>query len=329
MPFQLTNDKLQSIAVNCVTQFLNKEASLSQAVSKQAQALELNPEQTKRVIEASNTIAHLRQLEKAADRTFEFKVADYNEVMADMCVPPAVEKTAAAKEPEVKEAVAAVVQMDSISPVSLLSSEYFQKSAERTTQEQNFLIEKEMYRVKSQLEKMATDKVELQLSLASATDKVHKDPRALEKIACVISDEPTQNKMLKLCGIEKRAAENLVFTNKDLAGVNKVYDLYKQAVAMLDEEAKMKYFADRAYKHLYEKKAGIIGDALGSVAGGITGAIGWMGKKVLGGGLSAAKSVGNAIIHNPGRTAGIATTVLEGQSYNHANNVNDLNSTPS
>ena len=94
MATDLTQELLQDIAVKVVSQFMTKQSSLSGAIADEAKAHELNPEQIKRVIEASNTIAYLRQLEDAHDRSFEFPVAEYRDVMGKMVLPDTVTKTA-------------------------------------------------------------------------------------------------------------------------------------------------------------------------------------------------------------------------------------------
>ena len=90
MSFELTNENLQNIAARCTAIFLTKQASLSEALAKEAMDLELNPDQIHRAIEATNTVAYLKQLEESPDRTFEFPVADYKEVIAKMVLPEEV-----------------------------------------------------------------------------------------------------------------------------------------------------------------------------------------------------------------------------------------------
>lgn len=87
MATDLTPELLQEIAVKVVSQFMTKQAGLSDSIAYEAKNMELNPEQIKRVIETSNTVAYLRQLEDAHDRSFEFPVAEYNQVMSHMVLP--------------------------------------------------------------------------------------------------------------------------------------------------------------------------------------------------------------------------------------------------
>lgn len=262
---ELTPERLQSIAVDCVTQYMNKQASLSEAIAKEAQCLELNSDQTKRVIEAANTIAYLRQLEKAADRTFEFPVADYSEVMGKMCIPE-LQKAASEekKEDEKKEDKEEKSEKsertfpwskkedkDSKEDKDEDKDEDKKKSEE---QEKVAMLTREFFRAKSNLEKIACDKVGLHLKLSSAASILHKDSLGLEKLAEIVEEEhfsPT----LALCGIEKRAAESRVFTDKELDPAREVYSLYKEAKALIDTETELKSFVKRAESFFFNKQA--------------------------------------------------------------------------
>lgn len=324
MSFQLTTDKLQGIAISCVTQFMNKEASLSEAIAKQAQDLELNSDQTKRVIEATNTIAYLRQLEKAADRTFEFKVADYNDVMSSMCNP----EVGVIKEAGVVTPLSVEITKVHNAPL------YMQKSAERTDRENRSWLSKELYKVKGQLVKIAEDKVEIQLSLAKAAAKVRRESHPLEKLAHIVPAEDL-DKMLVLCGIEKKASEDRVFTSSELCASKEVYELYKVATETVKLEASKLDFVNRSSKVLYqtpiEKSAGLgemVGSTIGATIGAGARALGWVGGKALGSLGSVVGTAGKYTIKNPGKVAGVAGTALEAGSMTHTNKVSDLNAVP-
>ena len=67
----LTPELLQSISVKCAAKFMSKQASLSKAVADEALTNELGPEQIKRVIETTNTIAYLSKEAIYASSTSE------------------------------------------------------------------------------------------------------------------------------------------------------------------------------------------------------------------------------------------------------------------
>lgn len=83
----MSSDQLRDISVAVVEEFINNKIPLSQGLAKQAALHELNSEQIQRCVEASNTICHLAILGKAEDRTFEFPLCKFAEVMAHAAAP--------------------------------------------------------------------------------------------------------------------------------------------------------------------------------------------------------------------------------------------------
>src|SRR4051812_18287701 len=83
----MTPEQIRDCAVHVVEEFINKKVPLSQGVASCAELQALNSEQIKRVIEATNSIAYLKLLNGAEDRTFEFPVAEYTEVMGHLALP--------------------------------------------------------------------------------------------------------------------------------------------------------------------------------------------------------------------------------------------------
>lgn len=225
---------------------MNKQASLSGAIAKEAQELELNSEQTKRVIEATNTIAYLRQLEKAADRTFEFPVADYSEVMSAMCIPEFQKAASEEEEKEESKEEEKKEQENGSGDEEKQDEETKDEDKEKAEQQEKVaMLTREFFRAKSNLEKIACDKIDLQLRLSSAASILHKDPQGLEKLAEVVAEDDF-NATLALCGLEKRACDNLVFTDKELDSARTVYGLYKEAQELVKTEAELQDFVKRA-----------------------------------------------------------------------------------
>jgi hypothetical protein len=324
MTFELTPERLQEIAVGCVTQFIQKQASLNEAISKEAMDLELNPEQTKRVIEASNTIAYLRQLEKSADRTFEFEVADYGKVMANMTMPEDMLKAAGtppwldkdkdkkedSKEDDKGEKKDSKDKDDEDEKKN--KGEDFGKDkddkkeskdkdeddkeedSDEEKQEKKAMLMQGYFQARETLEKMAYDEATLCMELVEAAGVVGKDVRGLEKLAFIVETEDF-DKAVKLCGIEKRAQENLVFVDRDLHAAKNFYSLYKQANEFVTKKAELADFVARAETLLFKQPADLekqafIGKAIGAVAQGMGHAMGWVGGRAA---KFAAKGVNN------------------------------------
>lgn len=82
----LTVQDLQDIAVATTSDFYNHGTPLSVGLAKQAAARELNSDQVKRAVEATNTLAYLKSVE-GSDRTGEFPLADYDEIMKCASMP--------------------------------------------------------------------------------------------------------------------------------------------------------------------------------------------------------------------------------------------------
>ena len=310
MNFELTNESLQDLAVKCVTEFMNKQASLSEAIAKQAMDLELNPEQTRRVIEASNTIAYLRQLEKSADRTFEFDVADYNHVMAHMCIPD-MDKTAGELPPWLK--AKDEDKKESKGEDKKESKDEDKKESddpEADEREKKAMLNKAYFVAKANLEKMAYDESIIYMELDKQATLVSKDPFGNEKIAFVVEEQDAP-KLLKLCGLEKAAEANSVFLDLELKNARELYSLYKQACSFLEEKAALEDFVKRAEQVLFHKTANVEKLAfVTAMAGGLAKGLG----TVIG------KSVGLA-----GR--GVGSTVKNFGAFGRAAKANNFGST--
>lgn len=305
MSFELTSERLQDIAVGCVTKFMNKQASLSEAIAKEAMDLELNPDQTKRVIEASNTIAYLRQLEKSADRTFEFEVADYTKVMTNMCMPEDMAKQAglppwlAKKEGGDKEEEKSD---DKNSKDEKSESKDDDKKEEKSDdkdskdekskdedkddeedkdedsdedkQEKRAMLRQGYFHAKGELDRMNYDEPVLYMDLVKAAGLVGKDPHGFEKLAFVV-EQSALNKVTRLCGLEKQATEDLVFREAELSEVRSLQVLLKQAEEFVQKKAQLEDFTNRAEQVLFHKTANVEKLAfIGTIAGRVAGLVG-------------------------------------------------------
>ena len=84
---EVTTKDLQEIAVNCVSGFFNHNVPLSEGLCKAACDRGLNSEQLKRAVEATNSLAHLNNIRVNSDRTSEFPLADYDEIVKMASMP--------------------------------------------------------------------------------------------------------------------------------------------------------------------------------------------------------------------------------------------------
>jgi hypothetical protein len=255
---ELTNERLQEMAIKMASHYMTKQGSLTELIAKEAQELELNSDQTKRLIETSNTLTYLRKLAEAEDRTFEFPVAEYKDVMAKMVLPDTQ-----------AEALGIQPQIGSTNTETSVT-----KSAQDTTysdmpeQEKIAMISKEALRCRQVLTKMASEGNILTLQLTDTASKIKADPFAMEKLAHVVDAEDL-DKLRILCGVEKRASASLVFSDRELANVMTLNSLYKEAKELVEAKQKTEEFVKRA-SEILEKKAifSLLGRAIGGAVGG-------------------------------------------------------------
>lgn len=339
MSIELTPAILQEISVKCVSQYMSKQASLSEAICKEAMALELNPDQIQRTVEQVNTLAYLRQLEDAKDRTFEFPLADYKDVMAHMTLPE-LDKSASEDKEKCDEDDKKEEKEDEDKKKSKSDSESKEKSEDEakkkdnpfervSEQEKVAMLSREVLRCHQVLEKMAFDKEGLKIELVDNAALVGKSELALEKIAEVVAEEDF-DAMLALCGIEKKAAKNVVLTDDELLQARVTYSLYKEAKALVNQEAEMVEFVKRA-SALLEKEAflGALAKGVGRMAGA---GLNTAGRVAAGGAVAATKPARNFVRNiykkqgfmgkdGNGGVLGVATAATAGMTIDHKNDV--------
>jgi len=273
----LTPDILQSMTIKVVTQYMTKQAaSLSDAVAAEARLQEMNADQTKRLIEASNSVCYLRKLASAEDKTEEFPVASYEEVLEKMATTPTIQAPSDTVQVQEKQAAAA------------------QHSFELEEREKIAMVAKEVVRCRGSLEKIAMDKISLHDELLTAASSVKKDPLALEKIAHVATPE-SYEQLLKLAGVQDdhKTRPAALFREGDLNGVTKLAGLLKKAEALVEEEKRLQDLEKRAFSIIEPFAKGVAGLARKAV----TGTAGWI--------QSAAKN-----------SSGISNAIKEGKKTN-------------
>ena len=281
----LTPELLQDISIKVVAKFMAKQACLSEAIAEQAKTLELNPDQIKRVIESSNTIAYLRQLEDASDRSFEFPVAEYRDVMGRMVLPdpsPTVNSVVAPVLGE-KTAGAKISPLNEKAPTSQIDTDNQEEEQVKVA-----MLIKETLRAKQTLQKMAEEGHLITLRLEQLSSVVQKDPAGFEKLSHIAEKEDLGILTL-LCGFEKTATTESVFLSSELSDVMSLNSLFKEAKDMVLKQNEVEDFVKRATTVLIEKKAFA---PIGAVSEGIGKGIGWVAGKAVGGAGNLVKNVG-------------------------------------
>lgn len=230
---------IRGYAVQAVTDFVANGVPLSQGIAKIASAQELNPEQIKRVVEASNTVAHLKMLQTNSDRTAEFPVANYENVLGSMVKPElqGLPGQEANHSENIKYASdEGLVKKASAEPLSDHDRAYLETQ-----------LAKGVIGVRAELEKMAYDKVEILLKMEDSIKGMQKSDYPLEKLAEVATDEEF-NMLAPYFLMDKSASLNskLVFKDNELTQARALVGLVKEAKTLITKEVEKKAFLGKS-----------------------------------------------------------------------------------
>lgn len=273
----VTPELIRDISVQAVEEFLNNKVPLSKGLAKQAAAHDLNAEQVKRAVESANNIAYLKVLQVAEDRTVEFPLAKFAEVMAAATIPenfqekvakvigpengPMIEKTASAAEP-----------------------------FEFSLKEKQLFLLKEAAANKEALDRIEQESIVMADTLVKAAKALGKDEAWMDKLASV-TDQETFSRLSILVSGEVKPYRNIegLFKSASLKEATAFSDLYKQAQALVREQRERSGLQKRAAQATNNVKSTVFQDAMG-------------------GATSAVKSTAKAINppHVAGRAVGMA-----------------------
>lgn len=181
-------EELQKIAVEVTSDFCNHGTPLSVGLAKQASERELNSDQIKRAVEATNTLAYLKSIEDS-DRTGEFPLADYDEIVKYASLPEGptmlngvvTDKSVGAGEPLIPPSL----DEDTVKEASMLG---FEMPAMTKQAGMKFLI-KEAATNKRALEDAESRAVNLFIDLTKQAAVLKKDEFAVYGMSLAAKDE--------------------------------------------------------------------------------------------------------------------------------------------
>jgi hypothetical protein len=233
----ISPELIRDISVKAVEDFLNNKIPLSKGLAKQAAAYDLNSEQVKRAVESTNNIAYLKILQMSDDRTVEFPLAKFAEVMTEATIPEDLQEKSAAvftKQSAVLEKTAS-----ELIPVEYEMAEneklvYFIKSARAN---------------KQALEALEIESMNIAQELVKVAKEIGKDRAWMDKLACV-TDKATFSQLSILVSGDLQNYRNLkelgLFKEAQLKEVGKFAGLFKQAQALVREQRKRMELQKRA-----------------------------------------------------------------------------------
>lgn len=228
------SELIRNLSVKTVEGFLNNKIPLSIGIAKEASAHGFNPEQIKRTIEATNNIAYLKMLSETTDRTFEFPVANYKEVLAHMVLPegfsdeptPVPEKEIQASAPNLEKTAASTKDAE---------TEFIRGLSK---QAQFILLETEYETNRQKLDHLTGYSSLLAEKLVKQAQLVGKDPVAMDKLAS-ITDKNQFTQLSYLVTGDVKPYRDLgaygMFKEAGLKEVKQLASLHKEACSVVDE----------------------------------------------------------------------------------------------
>jgi hypothetical protein len=228
-----TPDFLKNSAVLIASQFLASNKPLSSGVAEVAVKSSLNNEQIKRLVEVVNQVTYLKLLSTATDRTFEFPLAKYEEVLGIMVSPES-----------------SIMSNDqNVSPLAIasgsnqggLNKEASVSEYEPSDQEKIAYIRSHIFAARNRLEKIAEREVTLLDEISRITAQCKEDEDFMEKAAMVTDgDEDTLNKLAMLVyGATKEWTGESLFYDTELEQAKDTIGLLKEAFDLTDERKKL------------------------------------------------------------------------------------------
>lgn len=174
----ITPESLKEMAAANVAAYKSSDTPLNDSITKVAMDNEMNSDQVKRLVETTNQMAYLSELDGQDDRTFEFNVANYDDIMDSIISDPSLEKSAS---------------KTSTNPMDLVTSSF--SSMEKVATEKEATLEKwgkpqklqALKKVASQqrnrLDELRSAEHGNLVKLAQHRAVLCRDPEVLEKMA--------------------------------------------------------------------------------------------------------------------------------------------------
>lgn len=255
MPF-ITSDQIRDISVKTVEDFLNNKIPLSTGLSKHASDMQLNSEQIQRAVEATNSIAYLKVLSMSDDRTVEFPLCKFAEVMIKVAIP---EPTSILPESNIEKIAS--------TPVS--ASPYLVNTEEMSLKEKQTYFIKIASLTERELQQLEDRSIVILPELMKLAGTVKKDPEGLEKLATIVSDIKEFNKITSLVyGKSCPYSDTGIFKEAELKEVYALKSLLKEATE-LTSSIKEKTNVLEKTAHLKQAFLGALGSGIGKAIGGV------------------------------------------------------------
>lgn len=290
---------LQDIAVRCTSNFYNSNIPLSESLAKEASANDLNSEQLKRALEATNTLAYLQSLQLGGDRTGEFPLADYGTVVKMASVPELPAQT-----PSFTKAAAAQESVSTVDPLAFQFPELGKREALFHFQKLASANKRSLYNATGHADVVAS-------KIVKVAAEIKADPQGVGKL----SASCTQDEFTKLSalvyghdglGLKYQDFAEHVYASKDLTKVAELKDLIEEGRETLKTIEKCAELARTAtnVENVLVKQSflGLVAEGAGALVRGVAGLAGKAVSATGGAAVSGAKAVGNVVANKVSST---------------------------
>jgi hypothetical protein len=292
----ISPEQLRDISISAVEDFLNNKVPLSVGLAKQAAAYELNEEQVKRAVESTNNIAYLKVLQLSEDRTVEFPLAKYAEVMASATLPD-----------NFQEKVAATISVENKN-IEKTASAYQMRELEFGEKITYFV--KEASANKESLERLQIESITVVDTLVKTAKAIGKDEKWMDKLACVTSEQEFKELSVLVSGSVQKYRDLAgvgLFKEAQLKDVTNFSNLYKQARELVREQRERSSLQKQAAETTQGIKTNSFVNTMNNVSAGAKNVVnktigapgyaaGYVAGRVAKTPIEAGKAVGNAAI---------------------------------
>jgi hypothetical protein len=245
---EFSAENLKYMAAEVVTNYLAHKVPLSEAVASIASSSKLNPEQIKRLIEISNQVAYLKLLETASDRTFEFPLAKYEEVLTFLATPDENMKKEASLKPSPMDIAVGKIDEEFEKVAQEEGDDIFSFLKSASKNDRVSMLNKQVCRSKSELEKVACEEQVVARDLMYQAISFRKDEQFMDKIAMVLEDdEVTLTKISHLVfGKKVDHCNEELFYESDVEDAREYVALFKKAEELVSARKELEGQLERA-----------------------------------------------------------------------------------
>lgn len=258
------NDTLAQMSAKAVSEYITKGVPLTDAVAGLSKQASLNLEQTKRLVETTNQVAYLKLLKEASDRTFEFPVASYDDVVSQIV---GIEKAASAATSATVDPLSLVLK----SPAEMEKTASFDEGVEawieKAAEEQLVpFMAPILYGYKAEFEKLAMDMESIGEKLLPLIDSLRKDEYVGEKLTKQAS---VHTSVLEgLVGVKAAAADGYTFNRLEMQKIAEVDSLISE---YQKKEARADFVREEMEKLSFMAISGrLAGSVFGKTANGVS-----------------------------------------------------------